>query len=1211
MDITIVPRARTYCCSASDNAPAALPCGYLNITVEVPASTYNDMLDILRQSIGVLVRPAPTPPGLSTTTSLAKIEEDELVTVSSWVAVVDTLAQKQRIGPCPSFVGSSNIDTATYLCRVSVAVGGLGGPNVDDEEGGGTVQSLTMEGTISEINGALSSMLYLPQRDWSGADSVVIVISTAQSDITQMSGTAAVNISSTISINVSPVNDVPEFIWNGLPLAAAVQNGPLDTNATEVPVISAINAAEGSILLIFSGLTVSDVDSTYLSGSISATAGMVGVDATSQGQSLVINATASDLSNALDSLSLFLPSTRDPSDPVLVTLSIYDGVGSSSISVLVYVVPATTIAIEMSEIDVSTPDSSPTDTVVNQIDSVFDTGMVGVAAMEDPTGLDMTFPGATGDLGPWRIHAPLSVSTTYNQIGQNFSAPMPTMNVTWSPSFSVCNEDSASCPLPLLMLASLNTTSTTLCLNITVRHGRLHLPGSFGSTNNRLAVMHANATFVALLASDASSMGDFVNGMYYSPSANFNGVWPGSGMQEKMILDPSSELELVVASASSSCWVVVDDTVAASMTMSVSTNPTLDVKPALYFILHSPLSFHPLYVYVLFQVSWENDAPTISGVDTSVIDVSDSYTAILEDITIYDADLIDIVSGTVNGTLRVVAAVSCDALSGGLLMLPMTTLLQSGVEFDQSAVSEQNRTIQLTGDIHAVESALRQVLFYGGSMTTTTATVVLTVSDQGNYGKGGSRSASIQLTLALTAINSRGYSLSWSGSDTGSIVTANKSLVAPIDSIILRKSPFFATDYAQAIVSTSGLANIGQIASSSVYAGAARKDLSKTFQLDISGHSQAAAEIQTLTVDVPWRYARQALQLFTYLGNSSRQGSPVSADQNVDLTVSLTYFNRSDSASFSASAPLTDLATRLQEALATMPSAGVVSVDHLWPNASSPAGLYGTLYVTFLTSSGDVPLLNVTSSYNNMTVKVTKIEKGSLTPETQQVRITAASSINQGAFILVFPLKPGVSVDRQFVESSPIALNSTASQIQVLLSNVPGIGLVSVQGSAFNGTFASFRLTFLTYGTKLDPIIVVSSLGSTDTARYLTRQSCPSYLCTPFPSAANLSIVMSVSEIVAGTTPIDGSMKLGLSLTSSGVMGPSITTAAFSPFVSGPVLATLLRRLPGVVDAEVWKSECSPEFRCSWFLTIWHKSGRIPLLSPVVDQLRGTGERHP
>ena len=606
-------------------------------------------------------------------------------------------------------------------------------------------------------------------------------------------------------------------------------------------------------------------------------------------------------------------------------------------------------------------------------------------------------------------------------------------------------------------------------------------------------------------------------------------------------------------------------------------------------------------------MSWENDAPTISGVSSSVLDVSDSYTAILEGVHIYDTDLVDVVPETVNGTLRVVATVSCDATSGGLLMLPMTTLLLSGVEFDQAALSEQSPTIQLTGELLAVESALRQVLFYGGSMTTTTATVVLTVSDQGNYGKGGSKSVSIQLTLALTAINSIGYSLSRSGNDPSSVVTANKSLVTPIDSIVLRKSPFFDTDYAQAIVSSSGLANIGQIASSSVYAGAARKDLSRTFLLAISGHSQAAAEIQTLTVDVPWRYARQAIQLFTYLGNSSRQGSFVSVGQNVDLTVSLTYFNRSDSASFDASTSLTEMAVRLQEALDTMPSAGVVSVDHLWPNVSSPVGLYGTLYVTFLTSSGNVPLLNITSSYNNMTIKVIQIEKGSLTPEVQQVNIAAASLVNQGAFILVFPLKPGVSFDRRFVESSPIALNSTALQIQALLSNVPGIGLVSVQGTSFNGTFASFKFTFLTYGTQIDPIIVVSSLGSTDAARYLTRQSCPSYVCTPFPSTANLSIAISVTEVAAGTTPIDGSMKLGLSLTSTGAMGPSITTAAFSPFVSGPALATLLRRLPGVVDAEVWKSECSSEFRCSWSLTIWHKSGRIPLLSPVVDQLRGTG----
>ena len=563
-----MPRARTYCCSASNNASTALPCGYLNITVEVPANTYNDQLDILRQSIGVLVRPSPSPPSLSTTMSLVDIEEDVSVVISSWVSVVDTLAQKQRVGPCPGFIGSSNVDTAIYSCSVSVAVGGLGGPNIDDEGNTGSVQSVTMEGTISEINGALSSMLYVPQRDWSGVDSVAIVISSALFNVTQMSGTPAINISTTIGINVNPVNDAPEFLWNGLQLTAAVQNGPANTNTTDVPVTSAINAGEGSVMLIFGGLSVSDVDNVYLSASISASAGQVGVDATSQGQSLVINATASDLSSTLDNLNFFSPSARDPTDPILITLSVYDGMKSSSISLLVYVMSAT--AIEM-DTNVSTPSVSlSNDSVLNPTDSVFDTELVESAAIDDPSGLDILSP--TSDLGPWRIHAPLSVSTAYNQMGQNVSTTMPTMNVTWSPSFSICNEDSTSCPLPLLMLASLTTTSTTLCLNISVQHGRLHLPGSFGSTNNRLAVMHANATFVALLASDASSMGDFVNRMWYSPSVNFNGVWPGSGLQEKMILDPSSELELVVASVSSSCWIDIGDTVSSSMAMSVSTD---------------------------------------------------------------------------------------------------------------------------------------------------------------------------------------------------------------------------------------------------------------------------------------------------------------------------------------------------------------------------------------------------------------------------------------------------------------------------------------------------------------------------------------------------------------------------------------------------------------------------------------------------------------
>jgi hypothetical protein len=481
--------------------------------------------------------------------------------------------------------------------------------------------------------------------------------------------------------------------------------------------------------------------------------------------------------------------------------------------------------------------------------------------------------------------------------------------------------------------------------------------------------------------------------------------------------------------------------------------------------------------------------------------------------------------------------------------------------------------------------------------------------------------ATVEVALSLIIENLKGYELVVtpfnSSSGVGGVVKEPVEVtteVVNIDGVSLVQSLYLSSSKneapnnqnVQVILSTSSK-SVGEVASSSSLAAMSYMELTRTYLLDISGHTRSAAEIQILSIEVPWRYERQSIEIYTYTGFTSLQGSQL---LDSDMLVIFEQYNRTEVIRFSTSNSLESVAMSLSTALNSLSNTGVVVVEHQLPSETSPRDLFGVLQVTFQTATGDQPLIQLGPSANISTI-VKEIQKGSLEGSVQDFDLTSVKEILQGEFIVVFLLNDLTT----FRESAPISIFSSAYDTERIISNIQGIGLVTVSKSK-NGILNldsglyefCFRVQFHTYGSNVQPLIVVLSSGSTDTDRYPTRQLCD--ICKPF--TANTTTQVIISTVTLGTDPIGGAFQVGLN-TMEGGKGTgeylTPTTSYISPDATEYSLSSALRSLPGVVDAEVWKAECSAEKACKWYLTIWHRSGRIPVLTPVTTSLMGSGVR--
>jgi hypothetical protein len=248
--------------------------------------------------------------------------------------------------------------------------------------------------------------------------------------------------------------------------------------------------------------------------------------------------------------------------------------------------------------------------------------------------------------------------------------------ISFNATHKLCEEDQP-CDLPTFSITSPpiyretdSGSNYVVVANLSLLHGMLLFSSPSSNMVSSLGLSierYSNGRIIVVKGNNASIVQLYINTLYYQPDLNFNGVWHESDLKEKIILNPSTELEILTVRA-------------FQYLLDGNTSPEeYDISTQLLKI----------------SVSWNNDAPTISFPSSSTMTLSntsgDLFTGysvyalnitedplIFSDIFVGDVDLNDVVKKTYNETYFVEAIVQCDLIDGGLISMPLISLVKSG-----------------------------------------------------------------------------------------------------------------------------------------------------------------------------------------------------------------------------------------------------------------------------------------------------------------------------------------------------------------------------------------------------------------------------------------------------------------------------------------------------------------------------------------------------
>jgi hypothetical protein len=262
-----------------------------------------------------------------------------------------------------------------------------------------------------------------------------------------------------------------------------------------------------------------------------------------------------------------------------------------------------------------------------------------------------------------------SNATTVFKVEQDSVSPTILFNTT----HKLCEEDQP-CELPTfsitvpLMHREVNDGSKFVVVaNLSLLYGRFLLSSISSDVLSSLGLsveIYLDGRTLVVKGESASNVELYVNTLYYQPDLNFNGVWQESGLKEKIILDPLTELEILTATARF-------ESLVGAVSSGEDRFSTAQLK---------------------ISVSWNNDAVTISFPPSSTFILSNTSgnlypiyalniteeALIFLDIIVRDVDLDDVVKKTYNESLSVEATVQCNLIDGGLISMPLISLVKSG-----------------------------------------------------------------------------------------------------------------------------------------------------------------------------------------------------------------------------------------------------------------------------------------------------------------------------------------------------------------------------------------------------------------------------------------------------------------------------------------------------------------------------------------------------
>eukprot|EP01041_Mallomonas_annulata_P006274 gene6274-12709_t len=343
---------------------------------------------------------------------------------------------------------------------------------------------------------------------------------------------------------------------------------------------------------------------------------------------------------------------------------------------------------------------------------------------------------------------------------------------------------------------------------------------------------------------------------------------------------------------------------------------------------------------------------------------------------------------------------------GGYLLLTMLDAVKAGVHYFPD--NEKNTAmVHLRGSVEAVQTAFGLTRYDPVNIPTTTASataesesdvvdvLTVTVCKIGLAPEAHDNTCqSHNMTVVKGDYISSDFSLY---ANTG-MLNASTGDMVPLSNIRFQSSNSHSSaatsnGFIGMATASSGellMASTDMFTSVSVAAEATR-----VFELDVQSKSSSIGERHRLWVEVPWRYERQAIAFFVPRSSSSSKddngNNPVAgtgaAEERVILSFnhSSVYEEMSTTTVITSSSQIPAIAERFRQLLSLMSNTGSVTMDYFVPSDSDSdmdvrefSGesyvSIGTVFVTFHSLGGDVPLLDVRTESDTDTVKVTVTE---------------------------------------------------------------------------------------------------------------------------------------------------------------------------------------------------------------------------------------------
>ena len=646
--------------------------------------------------------------------------------------------------------GGNAIQVTIGVAHGALTLGRTDGLTFGTGDGTGDV-TMTFTGTLSDINSALNNLSYMPDANYNGADTL-----TFTSDDLGNSGTGgAKTTTSTVAIDVAAVNDAPVLSGGGNAIGYTENASNVVVNAA-IAVSDVDNANLTGATVTIGGKVAGDilsfVDQNGITGSFDAATGVL---------TLSGSASAADYRAALQSVA-FSSTSDDPtahgaSPTRTISFAIDDGEAANHASAPV----ATTV-------NVTAVNDAPSSTGFDDVTFVegqpyvqLDTGFDQI--LTDPDSLN--FDGGTLTFSVGANKVATEDQLTFLTGGTSFLAVSGNMISYHGVTFATFTPSGVGLDRTFTFNANATTEAVqTLMRNLAYFNANQLDPSTAPRTMDYVLTdgdggtltLHSTITIVAVNEEPSGADAAFTinEDATYTFSAasfgfddaegdSFDGVVvttltaPGS-----LYLDADGAGGQAPVAVVAGTFVSAADIALGRLTFVPATDGNGSPYTSFTFQVRDDAGTanggqdtDQSANTITFNVSAENDAPTISAPQSTVM-LEDQVVDLGTYLTIADVD-----AATLTVTLSV---------AHGTLTLPDTT----GLTFSGGTDGNDDATITFTGTPAAINAAINYGLVYvpvadyhGDDALS------ITVSDNGETGAGGIKIASTSVAITINSVN--------------------------------------------------------------------------------------------------------------------------------------------------------------------------------------------------------------------------------------------------------------------------------------------------------------------------------------------------------------------------------------------------------------------------------------------------------------------------